>query len=332
MNKIILTIAMFVSTAVAAFGQSELMARSNEITAAQSSDRLKINGVAQVRYVFSNSNSDAYGFEVPMLRMDLYGDLGSGFDYRVSPRVDGDGEFTLENAFVGYKIEQVKDLKVKFGQFRPQFVTELNGNSEDIVAATHSVVANTLGQTFTQGAEFSWSYGVIDASVAFTDGVDRANTPVDSTSNNYGVIAKIDAEIFDGFKLGAGINHEDDFDTYLATAAWQHGKFSAAVDYLYSDSESVFESAAVGTIAYECFDNLQPFITGEWAQVEGGEDLAIVTGGVNYYMAGKTVKWTNQVGYTFNAVDAAWNVADTGWVAGGDDGEMVAISQLQIKF
>jgi hypothetical protein len=44
MNKIILTIAMFVSTAVAAFGQTELMARSNEITAAQSSDRLKING------------------------------------------------------------------------------------------------------------------------------------------------------------------------------------------------------------------------------------------------------------------------------------------------
>ena len=332
MNKILLTIAMFVSTAVAAFGQTELMARSNELTAAQSSNLLKINGVAQVRYVFSNSNSDAYGFEVPMVRMDLHGDLGSGFDYRVSPRVNGDGDFTLENAFIGYKVEQIKDLTVKIGQFRPQFVTELNGNDEDIVAATHSVVANTLGQTFTQGAEFSWSYDMFDATVAFTDGVDHANTSVDSANNNYGVTAKVDAEIMKGFKLGAGVNHEDDFDTYLATAAWQHGKLSVAADYLYSDSESVFENAAIATVAYECFDNIQPFITGEWAQVEGGEDLAIVAGGVNYYMAGKTVKWTNQVGYAFNAVDAAWNVGDTGWVSGGDDGEVVAISQLQVKF
>ena len=315
----------------------ELMTRSQEITARQTSNAVQIGGVAQVRYTYSTSNNTAYGFDLPYVRLDVHGDVGNGFNYRISPSADGNGDVTLQNAFVGYTVEQNKDFNVKVGQFRPQFMIELNGNDEDVVAANRSVVANTLGQTFTQGAELGWSHGPVCATVAFTDGVDHVNTVVDPVNNNYGVTARVawniinDAASGNKVTVGAGINHEDDFDVYTVDAGWTWKKFSAMLEYAHADTS--ISNAVVGTVAYECVANVEPFVRGEWAQVSGGEDLSIVTGGVNYYpTANKAVKWTNQVGYSFNSVSGVWDTTNTGWAAGGDDGDVVVVSQLQVSF
>lgn len=332
MNKLASIFAAFATTITAfAADNSELMGRSNDLTQAQSNTKLQLNGVAQVRYTYGTGDSDRYGFEVPMVRLDVHGDLGNGISYRVSPRANGDGDFTLNDAFVAYSFDGLKDVAFKFGQFRPQFANEMNANDEDVLGATHTVVATTLGQTYTQGIEAVWTLGDLKLAAAFTDGTDRANTVVDA-STNYGVTAKASYELFDGFTVGAGINHEDEFDVYTADATWTVGKFATTAAYFYSESDGAFSNAATATVAFNCTDAIQPFVAGEWGEVDGGEDLAIVTGGVNYYMAGTAVKWTNQVGYAFNSVDAAWDTTDTGWAATTDDGEVVAISQLQVRF
>jgi hypothetical protein len=187
MNKFSFIFAMIVSifsvNVNAQVDAAKLMNRSNEITAAQKSS-VDIGGVAQFRFGYgTNSSVDSYGFEIPLARIDVSGDLGHGFGFKVSPFANSEGDLEIQDAFADYDFEAVKNLNVKFGQFRPQFFAELNGNDEDIIPATHSLVANTIGQTYTQGVEGKWSNDIFGASVAFTEGVDRANTPIDADTD-----------------------------------------------------------------------------------------------------------------------------------------------------
>jgi len=337
MNKFSFIFAMIVSIvsvyANAQVDSVKLMERSEQITAAQKHS-VNIGGVAQFRFGYaSNGSSDANGFEIPLVRLDVSGDLGHGFGFVVSPFVDADGDLDLQNAFADYDFSSVKNLNVKFGQFRPQFMSELNGNDEDIVPATHSLVANTLGQTFTQGVEGKWSNDTFSISAALTEGVDRDNTPIDADPD-YAATARFGWNVFktsnSGLEVGAGINHEDEFTVYVADAAWNYRKFNVGVDYAHSDQS--IEHALVGTVSLDCTENIQPFVRAEWASVEDENDMTVFTTGVNYYAVNRAVKWTNQVGYAVEDVTATWDTTNTGWATGTEEGEFVFTSQFQVLF
>lgn len=337
MNKFTLVFAMIVSMfsvfANAQVNHAELMERSHAITESQKSS-VNIGGVAQFRFGYaSNSANDANGFEIPLARIDVSGDLGEGFGFKVSPFANSEGDLVLQDAFVDYDFSGFKNVNIKFGQFRPQFMTELNGNDEDITPATFSLVANTLGQTFTQGVEAKWSTDVFAVSAAVTEGVDRDNTPIDANTD-YAATARVQWNVIKTTNnivaVGAAVNHEDDFTVYVADASWKYRKLEVGAQYAHSDQ--VIDNAIVGTVAFDVTENIQPFARGEWASVEGEDDMTVFTAGVNYYMANRAIKWTNQVGYAVEEITATWDTTNTGWAANTDEGEFVFVSQFQVLF
>lgn len=82
----------------------------------------------------------------------------------------------------------------------------------------------------------------------------------------------------------------------------------------------------------------------EWGtlDVEGVDDLSLVTVGFNKFFAKHQIKWTTDAGYSFNALNRAavggnafgWATDSTGWRsdADGEDGQFVVRSQLQLLF
>jgi hypothetical protein len=74
----------------------------------------------------------------------------------------------------------------------------------------------------------------------------------------------------------------------------------------------------------------------EWAtlDVNGLEDLSVVTVGVTKYWAKHNLKWQNDVGYGINSVAAPFAVDSAGWRADapGQDGQIVLRSQFQLLF
>ncbi|GAB4194966.1 MAG: hypothetical protein Kow00105_09230 [Phycisphaeraceae bacterium] len=85
-------------------------------------------------------------------------------------------------------------------------------------------------------------------------------------------------------------------------------------------------------------EKLELFGRYEWADldsdIDGPDDLSIVTVGGNYYVSGHRVKVTADVGFGLEPVPATFSSNMTGWRAdaAGKDGQVVARGQVQLLF
>ncbi len=76
----------------------------------------------------------------------------------------------------------------------------------------------------------------------------------------------------------------------------------------------------------------------EYGDLDGagsvGDDLSILTIGINKFWNRHGLKWTTDVGFAFDEVDAAWGGAGRGWRAdaAGEDDQIVIRSQLNLLF
>jgi len=77
----------------------------------------------------------------------------------------------------------------------------------------------------------------------------------------------------------------------------------------------------------------------EWGDLDGaggvgGDDLSILTIGVSRFWARHALKFTADVGYAFQPVDAAWGATGRGWRgdAADEDGQIVIRSQINLLF
>jgi hypothetical protein len=86
------------------------------------------------------------------------------------------------------------------------------------------------------------------------------------------------------------------------------------------------------------------FLTEEWegfaryeygdSDIEGDDDLSVITVGVNRYWDKHNLKWTTDVGYGLDGVSGTWSTSSAGWRtdAADDDGQIVVRSQFQLLF
>lgn len=94
-------------------------------------------------------------------------------------------------------------------------------------------------------------------------------------------------------------------------------------------------------------DDVQAYARYEWADsmYAGSDDLSVLQAGVNVYWHGQRVKWTTDIGYSFNelpseyfyVVQAPGAVGNggtnlTGWTPDGGDGQWLIRSQVQLCF
>lgn len=85
-------------------------------------------------------------------------------------------------------------------------------------------------------------------------------------------------------------------------------------------------------------DDLELMARYEWGNLDGAgtasDDLSILTVGFSKYWNRHALKWTSDLGYAFDPVDAAWGGAGRGWRpdAAGEHGQIVLRSQINLVF
>lgn len=333
---ILLSVSAFFSStaALAQVDSAALLADAKEKTVAMEPS-IKVGGVVQFRYMFSDTNDgDGYGFELPLTRLDVSGKLHEQVGFRISPMFDSNGDATLQDAY--FTTTAPFGINAQAGQFRPKFFSELNVADEENLTVNHSVISQTLGQTWTQGVQLSYAQPRFALHGGFTEGNDAENTPVQSDTD-FAVLLRGDVSIWNAltdsknFVLGGGVDIESDTDAYTLDATWNYNKLHTSLAYIYENSDAADYNGIVGNVSYAVTDQFLPYLRQEWGESDDS-DINISYVGVSYFPTkSKNFKWSNELGYAWGTVESGWDYEDTGFVAGEED-QAVFTSMFQLRF
>lgn len=298
---------------------------------------VNLHGFGIFRYQYNNGggNSRTSGFNLPYERLEVSGKVYD-WDYKVSGEFSDSnaGDFDLVDAYLS---GSVFDTDVKVGQFVTSFYRGYTDSPLDNVTGEYSLIATTFGQGRSQGVEFSKDWGSFRATASFNDGFNTQNGAAIGT-NGYGISVRGDYDFGSGFGIGAAYayqdaNNWDGYSMYTLDASYVSGNWDAAVSWIGSDVNSGTSDnyGLVGTLGYQCSENLQGFLQYEYGQSgAGNETLSLMTVGANYAVS-KNVRWMNSIGYSSNAV-AGWNTYRSGWNNSTSDGEFLVTTQLSVTF
>ena len=292
---------------------------------------VNVHGFMQTRWSYNDIKTDGvdatHGFNVPRARLELSGDLYD-WGYKVSGQWSDGGNLTLMDAYADWGSFRV-------GQFKSPFMKEVLTAQTDTLAAERSVVASQFGQGRSQGIQYGYNTAFGGVSVAYTDGFNTANGA--GVQNGYALTGRLDVRAANWMNLGVAVSHNDldttDYNTWTADATFSAGGFDFTGAYVATmDDTNGDDWGTVWTAPYDVTDKAQLFGQYEVGHLEGVEtDLKIATFGVNYAF-NDHVKWTTDVGYAFDSVDAGWNLGTTGWNTTANEGETLIRTQLQVTF
>ena len=290
-------------------------------------------GIFRWQYNTGGDLDRTNSFSLPYARLDFSGDVYD-WGYRVSGEFSdsNSGSFDLVDAYV---TGSVFSLDFKAGQFVTPFFKGYTDSPLEQVTGEYSVVSTTFGQGRSQGVSFSKEMGGLNLSASYNDGFNTANG-ASTIDNEWGMSLRADYEFDFGLSLGAGYAYQSsvfDYSSYTLDATYTNGGFLASVGWVAADMDTGYSDnyGLVGTLAYQCMDNLQGFAQYEHGRSgAGNSDLNMLTIGANYDLA-KGVRWTNSVGYAFDAVEG-WDTYRSGWNTSSTEGEVLITSQISISF
>ena len=298
---------------------------------------VNLNGFGIFRYQYNNGggNSRTSGFNLPYERLEVSGKVYD-WSYKVSGEFSDSnaGDFDLVDAYLS---GSVFDTDVKVGQFVTSFYKGYTDSPLDNVTGEYSLLATTFGQGRSQGVEFSKNWGSFRAAASFNDGFNTQNGAAIGT-NGYGISVRGDYDFGSGFGIGAAYAYQDadnleSYGTYTIDASYVSGNWNASVSWIASEQNSGTNDnfGAVGTLGYQCSEDLQGFLQYEYGQAGmGNATLNLMTVGANYAVS-KNVRWMNSIGYATSAVQG-WNTYRSGWNNSSTDGEFLVTTQLSVTF
>jgi hypothetical protein len=298
---------------------------------------VNLNGFGIFRYQYNNGggNSRTSGFNLPYERLEVSGKVYD-WSYKVSGEFSDSnaGDFELVDAYLSGTF---LDTDVKVGQFVTSFYKGYTDSPLDNVTAEYSLLATTFGQGRSQGVEFSKDWGSFRAAASFNDGFNTQNGAAIGT-NGYGISVRGDYDFGSGFGIGAAYAYQDadtleSYGTYTLDASYVNGNWNASVSWIASEQNSGTNDnfGAVGTLGYQCSENLQGFLQYEYGQAgTGNATLNLMTVGANYAVS-ENVRWMNSIGYATSAVQG-WNTYRSGWNNSSTDGEFLVTTQLSVTF
>ena len=293
---------------------------------------LKISGFLQTRFTYSNGDEldVEHGFSVPRARLILSGNLYD-WEYKVSGQWSDDSNtFDLKDA---YAQGDLLGGTVRVGQFKSPFMREVLVSQQDTLMTDRSIIANTFGQGRSQGIQWSKDLGKLDFAAAYTDGFNTANGA--GVQNGQSGTARFGYDLFDWCNVGAAISYNDlvtsHYTTYTVDTKVSAGALDLTAAYVATSGDAGDNWGSTVQAGYMCMEDFQGFVAYEFGEQEGiTENLSTITVGANYFV-NDNVKWTTDFGYALNAIDATWDLGETGWRS-GDSGEYVIRTQLQISF
>ncbi len=190
--------------------------------------RMNIGGLLQFRYVLnfrdedstagsSNPNDEfVHGFQTRRIKVDLNGELNKDWFFRVRLTNDttSSGSVAYDYAYAGYKF--ANGWKATWGQFKLPLLREELVSDGKQLAAERSFVNGLFTQGYSQGVEMAYEAETWRAFFAFSDGLNSANTDVNTRQNTPG-----------GF--GLGISGQSDY------------AFTGRVEFMLSGNWKQFE-------------------------------------------------------------------------------------------
>jgi len=190
--------------------------------------------------------------------------------------------------------------------------------------------ATTTEYAFTARAEFlaagdwkqfedftSWngeSFGLMIGAAANYQ-TQEYGTAANGEQTNAGFTADVSVEFGGANLFGAFVYNNPDSDNDNAADADQFGFLVQGGIFLVPDSVELFGR-------YEFAD----------ADAANTNDLSVITGGLNWYFAKHSAKFTFDVGYSLEDFDGAWDEPNIGWLNAFGEDEFVFRSQLTLKF
>ena len=305
--------------------------RSSFLGDSKSPVSVNVHGFVQTRWSINDTKTvgvdETHGFNVPRTRLEVSGDLYD-WGYMVSGQWNDGGNFTLMDAYADWSGFRV-------GQFKSPFMKEVLTAQTDTLAAERSVISNQFGQGRSQGIQYGYDTAFGGVSVAYTDGFNTANGA--GVQNGYALTGRLDVNAVDWLDFGFAFSHNDldttDYNTWTADATFSAGGFDFTGAYVATIDDTNGDNwGTVWTASYDVTDKAQLFGQYEIGHLEGVEtDLKIATFGVNYAF-NDNVKWTTDVGYAFDSVDAGWDLGNSGWNTTANEGETLIRTQLTVRF
>lgn len=332
--------------------------------------KVKVNGQMQVRFNLSDKDSvdtSRWSWENRRTKLIFSGHVvDPSWNFKVQGAFNANGGgFGLEDAWIKKSMDNGAFVKV--GQFKAPWLREEAVGSGHQLAVERSLV----NEYFNQGRSQGLMYGVAGDSwrgaVAWTDGFGSANTSAQALDTEMSLSARAE------FLLSGNWKQFDDFSSWQGSeygcmvgvaARYEKGEFGTAATEsettgitidasIEGDGWNVFaaliwenveptpgatDTDEMGIVlqgGYFFTEDLEGFARYEWGDLDtAADDLGILTVGVNKYFSKHGVKWTTDIGYGVEMVDAGWGAPDasTGWYADGadEDGQILIRTQLQL--
>lgn len=355
---------------------SVAFASQNAETAAQAcapstnGAKLNVGGSFQFRYGYATdvvaTDDDVNGFNLPLARLNVNGNLNNDIDFRIEGGFATDGgDFGLNEAFAGVSIWD--GARFQFGQFRLPFLAEQNIGAEFQLAADSSVVSDIFGQGYSQGAQFGLTGDSYRLLAAVSDGFNTANTDFDDVQESdfaftargeYAIFGKVsDFNAFSALPdqnnamlAGAAFHYQDENDdaesvmSYTGDLNWKVAGFNAFASAVGRNVDSVGGSfddfGVVAQAGYRITDALEPFARVDAVLPDSDRGFSedtytFVTGGANYYIYGYAAKFTLDAVYMMQATQelAGMNdFSDVPFILTDDDGAIAVRGQFQVLF
>jgi len=344
---------------------------------------LTIAGQIQFRYIFNFENNDDDrqddGFQLRRVKIGFGGHVTAGlrWDYEVVLNAAGEetdeGDVILDDAKFGTQLSDA--LRIDAGKFKLPFAREELISSRRMLAVERSIVNEIFTLERAEQIQISYKSDMILLRGSISDGARSEFSDIGNDEVEIALTGRVDVKLMgdweqaadstawrgqpNGLFLGGAVHFQsgdgrnggdENLFTWTVDALFESNGLGvmAAVFGSHTDPDAGGDNADIYgvtlEVSYLINDNWQPFIRGEWADLEdAGEDdcnLAF-TAGVNYYFKGHDAKITADVLWLAKSADTVGDTADTvgaslsgtglGFSDGDDHGEDNLLLRLQFQ-
>jgi hypothetical protein len=329
MNKLVTTAIALTAVSASAFatdnGWVSLDQEINNLNAslsAQNATGPKVGGYVKVRYQnsgdvvvtdpVSGTDHDLSGFQLDNVRVEIAGDAGSDYSYKVSFDI-ASGVAELRDAYAKFQIgEQVYG---KIGNFKANFLRSSTVADNKTVLLDRTILGQVpMWNSRDLGIEVGFGYDTLTFTVSAQNGSDLDGDELELCAKIAmnlmgGGVGKVEGAYGagDATALTAGLAYMDDGNYDNSTMLGLEvdltsGPFSIAAEVVDVDEGGAFVDNT--TVAFA--DSTPWDVTGSylfsdmWEGAIRYEDLddvdnsSVMTFGVNYFVSGHDIKWTAQ--------------------------------------
>jgi len=332
---------------------------------------LNIAGMVQVRHLYNNQDTSATddevgGFEIARTR---FGFIGHVVDPSWKFVIWTGHSDTGTGLLLDSNITKVFDnhWSVTAGQFKVPLWREflVSEKSQQLVERS---LLNGLSGSYTQGVKANYKNDAVHLTFSFNDGLAGINKTWSTEDTDFAFTGRGELLVFgDWVNYGSWMScHHDkpvlviggaahyqkgesgtatvpvDITRWTADVNWGMGGgnlFVAIIgDEQESDAVKIDRLGVLVQAGVFVTEKLEVFGRYEWADldadVDGPDDLGIVTIGSSYYVQGQRLKLTADVGLGLEPIPSTFSSNMPGWRTdtAGKDGQVVARTQVQLLF